>query len=111
MDSTVAIKTRALRLSSPVRPWRPAPFGHGRSPYDFAKAGERALGQRRKELSGVLFDDPLMATILNGSATILAAAGTATFDSILLKVISWGVLVGAGAQTLVSLSRVLGSDI
>ncbi len=111
MEATGTVQTRALGLSSPVRPWRPAPFGHGRSPYDFAKAGERALGQRRKELSGVLFDDPLMATILHGSATILAAAGTATFDSIWLKVIAWGVLVGAGAQTMVSVSRVLGSDI
>ncbi len=105
------VQTRSLGLSSPVRPWRPAPFGRGRSPYDFAKAGERALGQRRKELSGVLFDDPLMATILNGSATILAAAGTAAFGSVWLKVIAWGVLVGAGAQTLVSVSRVMGSDI
>ncbi len=101
---------RPLGISSPVRPWRPVPFGPGRSPYNFAKAGERALGQRRKALSGTLFDDPLMATFLNGGAVILAAAGTATFESIWLKVIAWGVLVGAGAQTLVSVSRVLGSE-
>ncbi len=110
MEATAAMKTRPLGISSPVRPWRPSPFRRGPSPYNFAKAGERALSQRRKELSGALFDDPLMATFLNGGATILAAAGTATFDSIWLKVIAWGVLIGAGAQTLVSVSRVFGSE-
>ena len=86
------------------------PFRRGPSPYNFAKVEKRALGQRKKGLSGALFDDPLMATFLNGGATILAAAGTATFESIWLRVIAYGVLVGAGAQTLVSLSRVLGGN-
>lgn len=107
MEAT-SIPTRPLGLVSPVRPWRPAPFRRGPSPYNFAKAQERALGQRKKGLSGSLFDDPLMATFLTGGATVLAAAGTATFENIWLRVLSWAVLIGAGAQTLVNASRTFG---
>ena len=107
MEGTVAIPTKPLGLASPVRPWRPVPFRRGPSPYNFAKAEARALSQRKKGLSGSLFDDPLMAVFLNGGATVLAAAGTATFESIWLRVLSWIVLVGAGAQTLLNAVRVL----
>ncbi len=101
------IPTRPLGFPSPVRPWRPTPFRRGPSPYNFAKAEAHALGQRKKGLSGSLFDDPLMATFLSGGATVLAAAGTATFENIWLRVLSWIVLVGAGAQTLVNAVRVI----
>lgn len=109
MAETAGIPARPLGLTlSPVRPWKPSPFRRGPSPYNFAKAAAHALGQRRT-LSGALFDDPLMATFLTGAATLLAAAGTATFENIWLRVLAWGVLIGAGAQTIVNASRVLGS--
>jgi hypothetical protein len=101
----------ALAPSKPpssVRVWRPAPFRHGPSPFNFAEADRRALGQKR--LGQTLFDHPLMGLALGAGATILAAAGTAKFEGG-WRILSWAVLIAAGSQTLVSGVRYLGAKI
>ncbi len=85
--------------------WRPAPFRQT-SPFKFEKAEARArtLGQAASGIA--LFDHPLMALALNGSAAVVAAFGAAKFEG-WLRALSFGVLIGAGAQALVSGVRFL----
>jgi hypothetical protein len=102
----------AVPPGPPVQPtalgmvrWRPAPFRQT-SPFQFEKAGARArsLGQAASGIA--LFDHPIMALALNGSAAVVAAFGAAKFEG-WLRALSFGVLIGAGAQALVSAIRFL----
>lgn len=91
-----------------VKRWRPAPF-RPTSPFQFKKLeGARSLGQGAIPQGTALFDHPLMALVLNGSAAVIAAFGAAKFDG-WLRALSFGVLIGAGAQTLVSGIRFMNS--
>lgn len=51
----------------------------------------------RKSLSGI-FDEPITHLGISATATILAAAGTAYFTG-WLRILSWAVVIGSGAQT------------
>ncbi len=96
-----------VRLVTAIKPWRPAPFRRGPSPFKFAEAEKRALGQKR--LSAALFDHPVMSFTLNVGATMLAAMGTAKFDGV-WRILSWAVLIGAGSQALLDVTRLLGGQ-
>ncbi len=90
----------------PLKPWRPVPFRRTQSPFNFAAAEKRALGQKR--MGEALFDHPFMNLALSSSATLLAAIGTARLDGF-AQILSWAVLIGAGSQTLVNAVRFFGS--
>jgi hypothetical protein len=90
-----------------MRAWRPAPFRHGPSPFNFQQADRRALG--RRQLGQALFDHPIMELILGVSTTALAAAGTAKFDGA-WRILSLAVLIAAGSQTLMNGVRYLSSS-
>lgn len=97
METVTPILAAPLGTLTPVRPWRPAPFGPGRSPYDPKKSTGKVLGAHKK-LSGI-FDDPLTHLGISATATILAAAGTAQFTG-WMRILSWAVVIGSGAQTI-----------
>jgi hypothetical protein len=95
-----------VRLGLPLKPWRPAPFKRGPSPFNFKAAEKKALGQKR--LGEALFDHPFMNLSLSASATLLAAIGTAKLDGV-GRILAWAVLIGAGSQTLLNAVRYFGS--
>lgn len=104
--SAAAVEPGAkVRLALPLRRWKPAPFRRGPSPFNFAAAEARALGQRRRSAS--LFDHPFMSLSLHAGTTLLAAIGTAKLEGV-WQVLAWAILIGAGSQTMVDGIRFFG---
>jgi len=87
-----------------ARPWKPAPFRQGPSPFSRSLAGA-SVGQPSK---GTLFDDPFVALLLSGASTVLAAISTVKLEGA-ARILAWAVMIGAGTQTLVSGVRYLRS--